>query len=682
MMLCISRVIATTPLLLVGVLMPLSIHSSAHHHFVPEERAAVSTRITINGARPGPVFDGIGAISGNGNSRFLTDYPPAQRAQILNYLFGPGGADLQILKLEIGGDANSSDGSEPSIEHSRGQIDCRSGFEWWLAEQAVARDPGVKLYGLQWTAPGWVGSVWSRTDANYVIDWLKCAKSHGLKIGYLGGWDERTYDIGWFEYMRSRLNASGYRSVKIVAADARPHIEPWTAWEIAAAALTHPALRAAIGVLGAHNTCGYPATGFHCESSAAARRLGVPLWESELGELDANTGAPAMARAVNNGFIQARITGYIEWPLIDSMPSGLLYEKRGLVTADQPQSGYYRVNRITWAIAQTMQFVRPGWRYVNGADAELGNSGSYVAYKSPKGQAWSLVAENAGHFAGQRIRPQTFAVRLTGGLSSRTVHVWATNLMSADPRTWFVRRPDIHPDAGRFSFSIPPGYVVSFTSTSGQSHYLTRPPPGTAMRLPYRAFPDGSNEAWGLSSQEGAFIYRPCLGGIGGRCIEQLAGQQPVFWQRRIHRKPTPFAIVGDARWTNYTVSAHVLFTISAGTVSLIGRFGTQGSDKTLFSGYEFSLNADGRWQITRHSRVLKTAVIARGVVAALKPDTWHAISFSLLGSLITCSIGGRKVAKVASDTWTSGMAGIGSSWNLVQFSELTVTRVLHHTHR
>ena len=86
-------------------------------HAVAGDRAV--TTITIDGRRLGPVFDGIGAISGGGgNSRFLIDYPPRQRTHILNYLFGPGGADLQILKLEIGGDANSSDGSEPSVEHS------------------------------------------------------------------------------------------------------------------------------------------------------------------------------------------------------------------------------------------------------------------------------------------------------------------------------------------------------------------------------------------------------------------------------------------------------------------------------------------------------------------------------------------------------------------------------------
>src|SRR6184192_188632 len=93
---------------------------------------AATTSITVDGGQGGRTFDGIGAISGGGgNSRLLTDYPAAQRAQILDYLFKPGyGASLQLLKLEIGGDANSTDGSEPSIEHSRGTVNCDAGYEF------------------------------------------------------------------------------------------------------------------------------------------------------------------------------------------------------------------------------------------------------------------------------------------------------------------------------------------------------------------------------------------------------------------------------------------------------------------------------------------------------------------------------------------------------------------------
>ena len=117
--------------------------------------AATTTAVRINGGAGGRVFDGVGAISGGGgNSRLLVDYPEPQRSQLLDYLFAPDrGANVQVLKIEIGGDADSTDGSEPSIEHVKGQVNCNVGYEFWLAGQARARNPGIKLYGLAWAAP-------------------------------------------------------------------------------------------------------------------------------------------------------------------------------------------------------------------------------------------------------------------------------------------------------------------------------------------------------------------------------------------------------------------------------------------------------------------------------------------------------------------------------------------------
>ena len=77
--------------------------------------------IVIDQQGGGRVFDGVGAISGGGgNSRLLIDYPEPTRSQILDYLFKPNyGASLQILKVEIGADMDSTDGSEASHMHTR-----------------------------------------------------------------------------------------------------------------------------------------------------------------------------------------------------------------------------------------------------------------------------------------------------------------------------------------------------------------------------------------------------------------------------------------------------------------------------------------------------------------------------------------------------------------------------------
>ncbi len=274
---------------------------------------AATTSITVDGTQGGRTFDGIGAISGGGgNSRLLKDYPAAQQSQILDYLFKPGyGANLQLLKLEIGGDANSTDGSEPSVEHARGQVNCNAGYEFWLAEQAKARNPGIGLYGLAWAAPGWItGGFWSTDTIDYLITWLGCAKQHGLTIKYLGGWNERGHDVNWYIQLRSALNNAGYGSVQIVGDD--------SGWGVADDMAKNAAFNNAVSIVGVHYSCngGDGGDATSCQSTQTGRNLGKPLWDSENGSQDMNTGAPALIRAITRGYVDAKMTSFFNWPLI------------------------------------------------------------------------------------------------------------------------------------------------------------------------------------------------------------------------------------------------------------------------------------------------------------------------------------------------------------------------------
>src|SRR5690349_22397601 len=135
---------------------------------VPVGPAHAATTVTIDGNGGGRTFDGIGAISdGGGNSQLLIDYPEPKRSQILDYLFKPNyGASLQLFKVEVGGDMNSTDGAEPSIQHTRTDESFDRGYEWWMMEQAKARNPNIKLAALSWGAPGWIGgrNFWSTDE--------------------------------------------------------------------------------------------------------------------------------------------------------------------------------------------------------------------------------------------------------------------------------------------------------------------------------------------------------------------------------------------------------------------------------------------------------------------------------------------------------------------------------------
>ena len=75
------------------------------------------------------VLDGIGGLSGGGaTSRLLVNYQESYRSQILDYLFKPQfGASLHILKVEIGGDAQSTEGTEHSHMHTESEEDYTRG---------------------------------------------------------------------------------------------------------------------------------------------------------------------------------------------------------------------------------------------------------------------------------------------------------------------------------------------------------------------------------------------------------------------------------------------------------------------------------------------------------------------------------------------------------------------------
>ena len=97
----------------------------------------------------GHMFNGMGAISGGGaTSKLLYDYAEPARSNVLDYLFLPSfGASLHMLKVEMGGDADATEGSEPSHVHGPDDVpNFDRGYEWWLMKEAKARNPDIKLY--------------------------------------------------------------------------------------------------------------------------------------------------------------------------------------------------------------------------------------------------------------------------------------------------------------------------------------------------------------------------------------------------------------------------------------------------------------------------------------------------------------------------------------------------------
>src|SRR5579884_990032 len=180
------------------------------------------TTVVIDAHASGRIFEGIGALSAGASTRLLVDYPEPQRSQILDYLFKPDyGAALQHLKVEVGADVNSTDGSEPSHMRSPTDHNYTRGYEWWLMQEAVKRNPEIILDVLPWGAPGWVGGgkLYSEDMAEYMADFIEGAKKkYGLHIRYTGIWNEKVYDSEYVKQLK-RVLTERKLDTKIVCCD-------------------------------------------------------------------------------------------------------------------------------------------------------------------------------------------------------------------------------------------------------------------------------------------------------------------------------------------------------------------------------------------------------------------------------------------------------------------------------
>jgi O-glycosyl hydrolase len=636
---------------------------------VTEASAAVSTTITVNGTSAGRTFDGVGAISGGGgNSRLLVDYPEPQRSQVLDYLFRPGyGAGVQVLKIEIGGDANSTDGAEPSVEHVKGTVNCSAGYEFWLAGEALARNPNLKLYGLAWAAPGWIGggtNYWVQDSIDYLITWLNCAKSHGLTLSYLGGRNEKGHDKTWYENLRRALNANGYGSVKIVGDDS-------VGWKVADDMVADPAFAAAVDVVGVHYPCGYKSASTTCNSTANAVATGRPLWASENGSLDVNSGAPALIRSITRGYLDGKMTAYLNWPLVAAITPNLPFPTVGLAVAPSPWSGAYRLGRETWAMAQVSQFTQPGWKFLDSGSGYLGGdrtNGSYVSLKSTNGSDYSTIVETTTATAAQ-----TISVSVAGGLSTGTVHVWATNLNSTSSADYFVHQPDVTPSGGRYTLTLQPGFVYTLTTSTGQGKGSATSPASHAMPLPYAETFDSYpllTEAKYLADMQGAFEVRGCAGGRAGACVQQVAPVKPLEWQG----DSDAYALLGDTTWSNYTVSVDVNLQ-QPGTAELIGRANTQARPQSKQAGYYLQVADTGTWTLAKKDTSAVVTTLASGKTGALGLDTWHTLTLGLQGTTITAKLGTTTLTTVTDTAYPTGQVGFGVvGYQTDQFDNLTIT--------
>ncbi len=629
--------------------------------------------ITIDSHGAGRVFDGIGALSAGASSRLLIDYREPYRSQVLDYLFKPHyGASLQHLKVEIGADVNSTDGSEPSFARTRAEMahpDFNRGYEWWLMEEAVRRNPHVILDSLAWGAPGWIGNghFFSQDMANYQAEFAEGAASRHLDLAYTGIWNERPYQAAYVKLLAATLRKD-HLATRVVCCDLTPGEQQWS--RVANDVESDPEFRRAVSVIGVHA----PDVMKPDPTAEEARRTEKPLWasEDEFFYYTQNLSrkwspfAESLAMIYNLNYIKDRITTTEIWSPVTSYYDNLAAPDSGLMLANTPWSGHYAVLPMIWVTAHTTQFAQPGWRYIDSACGFLRGNGTYVTLRSPSGGDYSVIIETVNAPAPQRV---TF--RVSGGLSQGLVHVWETNATKT-----FEHVADLTPQNGAFGVTLDPDSLYSLTTTTGQARGAASSPPAKPFPFPFA--PSFARISSGRSpkyfaDQDGAFEVWPCTR-RRGRCLFQVITRVPIPWGIT----PDPFTMLGNAQWTDYEVSSDVMLT-RPGHGTLLGRIDSANVFAAHHarwpSGYILLVHSTGAWQLLSAGYRHPVTTLASGKVR-LQRGAWHRLKLRFAGPEIQAMIDGARVANLTDESHTHGMVGIGSGWNKAEFDNFAVRRL------
>lgn len=616
----------------------------------------------------GREFEGFGALSAGASSRLLYDYPEPQRSDILDYLFKPNyGANLQHLKVEIGGDVNSTDGSEPShaitrdeFENPRPEYFFR-GYEWWLMKEAKKRNPDIILEGLQWGAPGWIGNgtFFSKDNAEFISSWIKGMKKfHHLDIDFVGILNERTLDNEYIKLFRKILDKNDFQKVKIDAGDLW---EPHYKWKIADDMVKDIDLKNAVSVINAHTT---GMISYYTPPSA--NELNIPLWD---GEAHA-PGSDWYAAAEHARFIRAypygKITKVIFWSLITSYHDFLVCPYSGTMKANTPWSGYYEVQPPIWVMAHTNQFAKLGWKYIDSAckswtrSRELKIEGfTAVALKSNTSNDYSIIIETM-----DAKEPKKVKIKISDDLSKNKLKVWRSVFNSEE----FNQLEDIELIDGMCELTVLPNAIYSLTTTIGQSKGTSNNliPENTRFPFPYTTdFEEDVLATPGkfFSDQNGTFevVKNPSK---TGKCLKQQLDAPGIEW--RAYNFPE--TIIGDVAWEDYSVSVDVMLP-DTGTVKISGRrndFYGPGP----FKSYTIHFSHDGKWKLFDEDKLLGSGS------CKFYKDKWHSVKINFKKDVIEVFLDNRTIISVNSSTHKNGLVVLGTDWNIAYFDNLKMEEI------
>ncbi len=251
--------------------------------------------VNVDPASPRQTLEGIGGALTEASAFVLANLPRQKRDWILDRCFRAEGANFTMARVPIGACDFSVKGKysyddapgDTALEHFSIGPD-KQGFKGAqdasyallpLIQDALARQPRLKILASPWTAPAWMkdngdwygkgkgGSLLPEhydTFASYMVKYLEAYKTEGVTIwgvtpeneplGNGGQWESMEFTaVTMREYIQKHLGpqlaTQGFSTVKIIGYD---HNRDANAVEFAEAALGDPATAAFVWGTGLH----------------------------------------------------------------------------------------------------------------------------------------------------------------------------------------------------------------------------------------------------------------------------------------------------------------------------------------------------------------------------------------------------------------------------------------------
>ena len=665
-------------------------------------RAAAAYAVTDAGG-VGRVFEGVGAISGGGaTSRLLIDYVEPQRSQILDYLFMPNfGAALQILKVEIGGSCDSTNGAEAPHRYTAEEApDFARGYEWLLIVEALKRNPAIRIYGLPWCWPAFVGGASGEpfavdggvVAAAYVTEWAVAARDvYNATLWALGLWNERPSSPDYILNLRASLDSAGLASTQIVASDEG-------GWPGASQVLANASVAAAVGMLGAH----YPGA----SSSAQAIETGKPLLASEDNSRSALAGAnggACWARALVENAAHGNLSGSISWSLLNSWYDGIEFFGDGLMSAVQPWSGNFYVGAPIYSSAHVTHFTEPGFVYLqrDAGTQYLSGGGTMSSLTSADRRDLTIVIEKLMRNASacswssspaNTTTAETASLALGGSFASLTSLFAFRSVFNAtgaaDPDAMFAFMGELPVVGGVVTLPVAVNELWTLSTRNSSKGVAPAPPASAPFPLEWNDSFDVvplSQEPRYISDMNGNFqVVDATPYGRAGRVLRSMTPARPIVWLRQ---DTTPHAIIGSSDWADVNVSSDVWVPAAGETVALGAHCFGLNVDNTACLWLRMTAgtaSSGGAWAVFNGAAAMSNATSApkAGGAVDFAPAAWHTLAIHVVSGSATLWADGDLLANVSLSSIgapATGFAAIGTAayGHFSLFDNLSLSAVL-----